>query len=144
MPMSNRQKAYADEAELREDAVLFKGGIIRTVVEVTAQRRRTAKGDLILRGFIRGKEIDVVFPGRRVAAAAPLLLRLQQHANARAKGADNAGKLPETVEIRHKIRIDGSWRVRLLPEGEDGMPVRRFQLLAARWRHAGGSFESQC
>jgi hypothetical protein len=120
----------------REDVLHFRTGTVPVTVDVTPQRRRTPMGDLVLRGYIDGKEIEVVFPGRRQAAAVPLLQRLMaklQLAKLQS-GADE--KSAERTDVRQQVRVDGTWRVRLMNE-QDARPERRFQLVAARWRYRG-------
>lgn len=131
-----RQKALATQAELRDDALLFRSGTVQVAVEVTPRTRRTPLGDMVLRGFIVNKEIEVVFPGRRQAAVVPLLHRL--HGKLRRGKLDAPRKAPMSMTdaIRQRIQVDGAWRVRLLNQ-EDASPERRFQLVAARWRYRG-------
>lgn len=128
MSLAERRTAEFEDLNIAEDRALYRTGLVRIAVEVTPERRRSARGDLILRGYVAGKEVEVIFPGRRHAAAVPLLHRLQQLLErAKQTGATRA-RLP--------MRIDGSWRIRLMTE-RDGMPDRRFQLLAARWQFQG-------
>lgn len=93
-------------------------------------------GDLVLRGFIDGKEIEVVFPGRRQAAAVPLLQRLMAKLQLAKLQDGSDAKSADSVDVRQRLRVDGTWRVRLMNE-QDAKPERRFQLVAARWRYRG-------
>ena len=137
MALSERQNVVSENL-VDSDAGLFRSGIVQIAVEVTPYRRRSPNGDLVLRGFIENKEIEVVFPGRRQVEAAPLLTHLQQQAKVVKRSLDGADRLAVVGNTRQKLRIDGVWRVRLLAE-ENGMPVRRFQLVAARWRYRGAN-----
>lgn len=120
----------------REDGLHFRSGTVPVTVDVTPQRRRTPMGDLVLRGFIDGKEIEVVFPGRRQASAVPLVQRLmaKQQLSKITAASDDMGA--GHAQVRQRVRIDGTWRVRLMNE-QDAKPERRFQLVAARWRYRG-------
>lgn len=120
------------QVDLRNEQV-FQQGVVRVTVAVTPEVRQTPQGDAILRGYIGGKEIEVVFPGARRVAALQLAQRLRrgvEQAKAAATEPLSAG------DLRRKIHVDGVWRVRLLAETH-GMPERRFQLVAARWRYRG-------
>ena len=130
MPLPVRQKAIEDPQTLREDATYFRSGTVQVAVEVLPQRRSTSMGDLVLRGFVSDREIELVIPGRRKAAAVPLLQRLQarvQFRKLQPKGGNGS-------EVREWLQVDGAWRVRLL-NAQDAAPDRRFQLIAARWRY---------
>lgn len=127
-----RQGAEQKRLDFREDVFHFRAGTVPVAVEVTPERRKTPLGDLVLRGFIDGKEIEVVFPGRRQAAAIPLLQRLM--AKVKMRELDPASRAGG--EVRQTLKIDGAWRIRLMNE-QDAKPERRFQLVAARWRYRG-------
>ncbi len=133
MAVPERLSALPDNPALVEDH-LFRSGVVQVLVDVTPEWRRSPQGDLMLRGFIAEKEIEVVFPGRRRVAAAQLTQRLQKNVDHAKQVAKVAGRPPSM--IRQKLTVDGIWRVRLLAE-QQGMPVRRFQLVAARWRFRG-------
>ncbi len=129
-----RQKALSERPDFREDALLFRSGTVQVTVDVTPQRRRTPMGDLVFRGFVDGKEIELVFPGRRQAAAVPLMQRLLAKLRlSQLEGTSEKGSLV-TDAVRLRLRVDGSWRIRLMNE-QDAKPERRFQLVAARWRY---------
>ena len=122
--------------DFREDALHFRSGTISVKVQVTPQRRKTPMGDLVLRGFIGGKEIEVVFPGRRQAAAIPLLQRLLSKRQLESLQGDKDQPSRSQDQVRMDLKVDGAWRVRLMNE-QDARPERRFQLIAARWRYRG-------
>ena len=102
-----RQRAMSQSLVLDEDASLFRTSIVNVIVDVTPHRRRTANGDCIFRGFIGEKEIEVVIPASRQDAILPLIKFLQSRLQAATQGKS------------------------------DGIPERRFQLVAARWRFRG-------
>ena len=131
-----RQKAIQDPIDYREAALHFRSGTVPIDVEITPQRRRTPLGDLVLRGFLGEKEIEVVFPGRRQAATIALLQRLQAKVQLEKLDPKSPKGAAAMGAIRQKLRVDGAWRVRLLNE-QDAAPERRFQLVAARWRYRG-------
>ena len=134
MPQPMRQKVSEPRPDLREDALHFRSGTVSVTVDVTPQQRRTPLGDLVLRGLIGGKDVEVVFPGRRRALALPLLQRL--HAKFQLQQLDPKPEQNGEFGVRQTIKVDGAWRVRLSNE-QDAVPDRRFQLVAARWRFKG-------
>lgn len=131
-----RKEADQRRIDLREDALHFRNGTVSVAVDVTPQRRKTPMGDLVLRGFVDGKEVEVIFPGQRQLAALPLLQRLV--AKMKLQQLDPKSQTDQTVrgEVCQPLKVDGAWRVRLLNE-QDAKPQRRFQLVAARWRYRG-------
>ncbi|NNE80921.1 MAG: hypothetical protein HKN18_11690 [Silicimonas sp.] len=133
MSLSERQRAISEGLAF-DDAGLFRSGIVQVVVEVTPQSRTTRDGDLVVRGFVGKKEIEVVFPGQRQLEAAPMIQRMHQRLQAKRRELVGADPLSIVSGLRQRLRIDGIWRVRMLAE-LNGMPVRRFQLVAARWRY---------
>ncbi len=122
--------------DLREDNLHFRSGTVPVTVMVTAQRRKTPMGDLVLRGLIGGKDIEVVFPGQRQLAAQPLLERLQARLQSARYERGSAADGKNLPEVRQELKVDGAWRVRLMNE-QNAKPDRRFQLVAARWRYRG-------
>ncbi len=130
-----RQRAMSQSLVLDEDASLFRTSIVNVIVDVTPHRRRTANGDCIFRGFIGEKEIEVVIPASRQDAILPLIKFLQSRLQAATQGKSSA-MTAAAGALRQKLRIDGVWRARMLTE-TDGIPERRFQLVAARWRFRG-------
>lgn len=135
MNLPMRQRAISQGLAVGEDAALFRTSIVNVVVEITPQRRRTANGDCIFRGFIGEKEIEVVIPASRQDAILPLAKFLQARLQSATQGKTRTVTAAAGA-LRHKLRIDGVWRVRMLTE-TDGLPERRFQLVAARWRFRG-------
>lgn len=109
-----------DEAE---DEGLFGKGVVEVSVEVTPHQRRALCGDLVLLGQIGRNEVDVIFPGRRARAARSLLAYFAER--------ERKEQVP-TAEIRCPLRVEGSWRIRLV-QTDVGLPERRYQLFVARW-----------
>lgn len=111
-------------------------GVVRVSVEVTPEMRSMPEGDVVLRAYTNDKEIEVVFPNDRREAALRLITRLR-HAVERGKAAIRLQqKEPKPRELRQTLHVEGVWNVRLMEE-QHGLPVRRFQLVAARWRYTG-------
>ena len=131
MAVPDRQRVVSEGSY--DDAGLFRSAIVQVVVWVTPEMRTTREGDLVLRGFVDKNEIEVVFPGQRRSQASDLMRHLQQQLRLSRQDEVRRGRLMSTETVRQKLRIDGTWRVRLLAE-INGMPVRRFQFVAARWR----------
>ena len=127
MSLPERRMSITESLNLTEDRALFRSGMVNITVELTPERRRSSRGDLVLRAYVAEKEIEVVFTGRRHAAAVPLLHRLQHLLQAAGQG----DKRPSIT-----VRIDGVWRIRMMAE-RDGIADRRFQLIAARWHFEG-------
>lgn len=136
MQQTARKAQITARPDFREDALHFRTGTVPVKVDVTAQRRKTPMGDLVLRGFIDGKEIEVVFPGRRHAAAVPLVQRLAAKLQSKTIEAGHEVPTISAGNVSMSLKVDGIWRVRLLNE-QDAKPERRFQLVAARWRYQG-------
>lgn len=134
--MSAQQSLVAIPENPGAEDHLFDTGLVKVHVDVTPEWRRSPQGDLMLRGFIAGKEIEVVFHGRRQVSAGRLTQWLHSRVEQAKRTAKASGRVPSVVEVRQKLLVDGVWRVRLLAE-QNGMPVRRFQLYAARWRFHG-------
>lgn len=134
MPVPERLRAIPENPDVEDH--LFNTGLVKVQVDVTPEWRRSPQGDLMLRGYIGGKEIELVFHGRRQAAATRLVHWLLQRVEQAKRAAKAAGRSPALDEVRQKLVVDGVWRVRLLAE-QRGMPLRRFQLFAARWRFYG-------
>lgn len=133
MPAPERIGTRVESRPIIDERV-FQNGVVRVMVDVTPEFRQSPQGDVMLRGYIGGKEIEVVFPGTRRGAALQLAQRLRRSVDL-AKASARAGA-PKAADLRQKLQVDGVWRVRLLAERQ-GMPVRRFQLVAARWRYRG-------
>ena len=127
MSLPERRSTITETLNLTEDRAIFRSDLVNISVDLTPERRRSTRGDMVLRAFVAEKEIEVVFTGRRHAAAVPLLHRLQQLLQAEAES---------DARPSIRVRIDGVWRIRMMAE-RDGIADRRFQLIAARWHFEG-------
>ncbi len=109
-----------------------RGPVVSVQVAVTPQKKFTEDGNIILLGFLGETEVEVVF--KRDEAIRPLLTQLTQLLKtARARSAAADGQVPNASSLRCPLYVEGVWRVRLVFDQND-MPVRRYQLHAARWR----------
>lgn len=111
-------------------------GVVRVSVDVTPEMRDLPEGDVVLRAYINDKEIEVVFPNDRRAEALQLVSRLRQSMERAKAQIRLRGGEPKPRELRRKIHVEGVWNVRLMEE-QHGLPIRRFQFVAARWRYTG-------
>ncbi len=132
MPVPERLGALPSRQPDSEDD-LFLHGTVCVTVQVALQWRRSSQGDIVMRGFVGGKEIEVVFRGQRRNGALQLAQRLHESVTKPKAGQPSSG---DRAELRPTLVIDGVWRARLMAE-QQGIPVRRFQLFAARWRYHG-------
>ena len=109
-----------------------RGTIVSVQVAVTPQKKYTEDGHIILLGFMGTSEVELVF--KRDEAIRPLLTHLNQLINVTRSRHSAAGLPPPNAsELRCPLNVEGVWRVRLYFDNND-MPVRRYQLHAARWR----------
>lgn len=116
-----------------EDDGLFKEGTVEISIEVTPLIARTARNDILIRGFAGSAEVDVIFPGRRSKNTEPLISRLQRlEKRVRRASRDPNAKPPDPASIRLPIMIEGTWRPRFHEDGS-GWTTRTYQLIAARW-----------
>jgi len=127
MSLPERRPTITESLNLTEDRALFRSGLVNINVDLTPERRRSSRGDMVLRAYVGEKEIEVVFTGRRHAAAVPLLHGLH-HLLQASSGIESRPSI--------KVRIDGVWRIRMMTD-RDGIADRRFQLVAARWQFEG-------
>lgn len=108
-----------------------RGPVVSVKVDVTPQKKDGEDGDIILLGHVGKSEVEVVF--KKNEAIRPLLARLTQLLRAaRAKSVATGTPHPNVSDLRIPLNVQGTWRVRLQFD-EDDMPVRYYQLLAARW-----------
>lgn len=119
----NRRRARSQITPAIEDAGLFKHALQDVSVELLPVFDRNSRGDLVVRGIARPeKEVEVIFPGRRLPEAADLYERLKDLGQARGPRA------------RFQLNIRGNWRLRFRPDWE-GWEVKSYQLLAAQWAY---------
>ena len=136
--MKDRRRDASDISAQLEDLGLFKTGLVEVPVELTPRITRTYRQDLMVTGLVKGQlEIDVIFAGRRLQDAAPLLATLRKLKQEALATAAAKGVLPpDLLTIRSPVKIEGSWRPRFLRD-KSGWETRTYQLLAARWAVVG-------
>lgn len=115
-----------------EDAGLFKNTTSPLKVELVPQLHRNARQDLVVRGFINGHQIDVIFAGRRVAQAAPLEAQLAAMISQARRQALGNGTMPEVDTLRLPTRIEGAFRPKFVRDAA-GCETRSYHFMAARW-----------
>ena len=109
-----------------------RGAVVSVQIAVTPQKKYTEDGHIILLGLIQETEVEIVF--RRDDAIRPLLTHLTQLIQScRARHKAAGLEMPNVSTLRCPLTVEGVWRVRLAFDNND-MPVRRYQLHAARWR----------
>lgn len=119
-----------------EDAGLFPRGVTRIQVSLLPRLGENARGDWIVSAFLPGgQEIDIIFAGRRVAAAKRLKSELMHRWALSCKKAAAKGKRASGVEAGQlEVLVEGGWRT-LFERDDMGMEARRFQFVAARWTY---------
>ncbi|MEY1555828.1 hypothetical protein AB3Y40_09360 [Yoonia sp. R2331] len=106
-----------------EDSGLFAGQMVRVNLHLTPDVRLNTRQDVVATGLTgNGITFDVLFAGRRKAAAQPLMAAL---AAMRKTAAGGSG-------ARLAIQIDGVWRTTFATD-PSGWDQRRRQLVAAMW-----------
>jgi hypothetical protein len=109
-----------------------RGTVVSVQVAVTPQKKITEDGHIILLGYMENAEVELVF--KRDEAIRPLLTHLNQLINVTRSRHTSAGlPPPHASDLRCPLNVEGIWRVKLYFDQND-MPVRRYQLHAARWR----------
>lgn len=137
--MPDRRDQLSVDPDLKEDAGIFKGGVVDVAFEVTPLRKRTTRGDMLVMGFINGVGIEVIFPGRRRASTGPLLSRLDHLVRQANREAQQAKKpTPSMMQIRFPLKAQGTWRTRIHRDPHD-IVERTHQLLVARWTMRDGA-----
>ena len=133
--MEHSRKPKAEISPRYEDAGLFRNGLSALDLWLIPVVLRTRRGDLLVSGFAVGElEISILFAGRRVAEAAPLVAHLEQVRARQLRSAMQANRPPPALEdIRCPVWVEGAWRPRVVTR-EDGWAERSFHLIAARWR----------
>ncbi|MEO0943579.1 MAG: hypothetical protein AAFY06_01880 [Pseudomonadota bacterium] len=135
MSVSARDRTKSSTTMMLESHASRKG-VVRVSVEVTPEMRHLPEGDIVLRAYTNNKEIEVVFPNDRREAALQLVTRLRRAVERGKAKIRLEQKEPKPRELRQPLHVEGVWNVRLMEE-QHGLPVRRFQLVAARWRYMG-------
>ena len=132
----NQQLNALDSATIPFDSsTTSRGPVVAVRVDVTPQKKNGENGDIILLGHVGDAEVEVVF--KKDETIRPLLARLTQMMRAaRAKSVALGEPQPNASTVRIPLNVQGAWRVRLQFD-ENDMPVRHYQLLAARWTMRG-------
>ena len=77
MVLDERRSMIVQQRRDAEDAGLFKAGINKIVIDVIPELRRNNRKDLVVTGFVRGTEVEVLFAGRRRADTLELCCSLR-------------------------------------------------------------------
>ncbi len=113
-------------------------------MELITKFGKSSRNDIIIKGLVQnGVEVDVIFAGRRKKQADELV-RLLRHRWDEATDVVHRGmKHPKREDVRIPVRIQGSWRTRIVEDDEEWYS-REYQLLVARWAFMseGGEFQS--
>ena len=124
------------EMALEEDEGLFRNGVVQTRIALTPRAGENKRQDWFVAGVLPyGAEVQVVFAGRRAAAAKRLrhtLTLAWRTALADAKRKGEAAPDPSTVHL--PISVEGGWRA-VFSRDEDGCETRKYQFIAARWTY---------
>lgn len=132
--MTNRRRPASQITPQIEDAGLFKREVRDVPVELVPVFSRNNRRDLVVKGIVRpDTEIEVVFAGRRMREAAPLVERMKR---LRAQGVRSAetghDAMVQIRRLRLPVQVRGAWRLRFEPDAS-GWEVKSYQLLAAQW-----------
>lgn len=131
--MPQRRKPSMHHIPAYEDAGLFKNTVSPIDVMLVPQMQRNARQDLVVRGFLQDRSIDVVFAGRRAKQVAPLEARLSSmiaHARRYAQGV--RGMELDIDILRMPLRIEGAFRPKFSRD-VTGWETRCYNLIVARW-----------
>ncbi|MEP1519173.1 hypothetical protein [Ascidiaceihabitans sp.] len=132
--MPQRRKPSMHHIPAYEDAGLFKNTVSPIDVELVPQMQRNARQDLVVRGFLQDRSIDVVFAGRRAKQVAPLethLSAMVAHARRWAQG-QGLGKSVDVESLRLPLRIEGAFRPKFSRD-VSGWETRAYQIMVSRW-----------
>lgn len=129
---SERRRPNAAVSPESEDEGLFKNTVAWVNVQLVPKSWQNGRGDVLISGIDEnGKEIEVLFAGRRTVEAVPLLQALDklQHEGDTDSGSDAAYA---RAHLKLPVRIKGAWRARLQPRG-GGVQRSVAQLIASEW-----------
>ena len=134
--MSDRRMQYTDLSPLSEDWGIFKNSIVTVNLALSPLRRETSRGDLLCAGFQDDTRVEVVFPGRRRAAAKALEAELDRFLKTETDAALSRGmSRPHAINIRFPLQASGIWRTRL-SETEEEEWERVYQFMSACWTYS--------
>lgn len=136
MVLDERRSMIVQQCRDAEDAGLFKAGINKIVIDVIPELRRNNRKDLVVTGFVRGTEVEVLFAGRRRADTLELCRRLKQlriadHPPKRIHTRKSEDCVPNEAPAM-PLALEGAWRPRYWYDHE-GSVHRVYQFIAARW-----------
>lgn len=116
-----------------EDHALFLPPLGQCEIALIPRFRLNERNERVIHGLLPGDaEVEVLFAGRRIPLADPLISRLQHlWSRAQSETGLKAPTRPESVRLR--TAIYGSWRSRFDYDA-DGWQTKRYQLVAAIWR----------
>lgn len=124
------------DTALEEDNGMFPNGVVKARIALTPRAGENARQDWVVAGVLPyGAEVQVVFAGRRAAAAQRLRQTLTDAwrtvlAEAKRKGAP----APDPASVHVQVNLEGGWRA-VFKRGEDGCETRTYQFVAARWTY---------
>ncbi len=124
------------DPDISEDTGLFRKGLTQVRVQLTPRIGENGRGDWIVSAILpQGQEVEVVFAGRRAAAAKPLKQELLSMWLLECQRVSRKGKkTADPRDVRLSVLIEGGWRT-IFNRDYAGMETRRFQLIAARWTY---------
>lgn len=130
--MPQRRKPSLHHIPAYEDAGLFKNTVAPIDLYLVPEMHRNARQDLVVRGFVQGHQMDVIFAGRRAQQVRPLemhLINLLSQYRGRAHG----GNAPLNIDnLRVPLRVEGTFRPKFSSDN-DGWETRCYHYMVARW-----------
>lgn len=131
--MQNRRAPPNQITAERENAGLFKKGVVTFDVELVPHKARSSRGDLVIKGFIKkNTQVDVIFAGRRAMETAPLELCLERSFSNAVRTAARNNVQTNVDNIRFPLHVEGTWRPSFLRD-MSGWETRSYQFLVAQW-----------
>jgi hypothetical protein len=137
--MKERRAKRAQVTPLYEDQGIFRNSLQSISVWLTPEVSRNRRNDIVVRGHYmhEGTErmlLEVIFAGRRVRYAEPLLKLLRrQHEEMRLMAGGAAVPASKAILAFH---IQGAWRYRFETDN-DGWQNRHRQFMVAQWSPIG-------
>jgi len=131
--MQNRRAPATAITPGKEDAGLFKKGVVPFDFELVPHKARSSRGDLVIKGFFqKDTQIDVIFAGRRAMETAPLELCLERAFSNAVRMAMRTQSQTNIDNIRFPVHVEGTWRPHFLRD-MSGWETRSYQFLVAQW-----------
>lgn len=137
--MKKPRKSALQKTPRYEDAGLFRHKLCHVRVELVAKMHYNRRKDIVVKGYLKdGREIDVLFAGRRASDAAAIIKLLRGlQSKLRQPAFRKRLEKSKLSAIRLPVEVEGAWRPQFTME-KDGFQDRRFQLIAARWNLSNG------